>query len=156
MIATHLGSCSGANPMTNFIWPSDQDRADNDELNRVCEHLEAVMGERDALAADRAALLKELVPCQNVLHQLARSGQCTPAYADDAKQVLSRVTCGNPPTFDDRSPNGASLARRDALKKAEALEEFLEGEYGGNLDFDAVFKIEQRATNLRRQAEGGA
>jgi hypothetical protein len=51
--------------------------------------------------ADRVDLIKELVPCQNVLHQLARSGQCTPQYADDACAVLERVTGGNPPTFDD-------------------------------------------------------
>lgn len=37
--------------MTNFIWPSDIARAENDELNRVCEYLEEVLNERDALAA---------------------------------------------------------------------------------------------------------
>lgn len=28
--------------MPNFLWPSDQDRADNDELNRVCEYAEVL------------------------------------------------------------------------------------------------------------------
>lgn len=58
--------------------------------------------------ADRADLIKELVPCQNVLHILALAGQCTPQYANDAKAVLQRVTGGNPPTFDDRRSQEAT------------------------------------------------
>lgn len=57
--------------------------------------------ERDTLAADREALIKELVPCQNVLYQLAHVGQCTPSYANDARAVLERVTGGKPPCFED-------------------------------------------------------
>ena len=33
--------------MTDFIWPSDADRAENEELNRVCEYLELVFDERN-------------------------------------------------------------------------------------------------------------
>jgi hypothetical protein len=69
---------------------------------------EALLLERDALAADRADLIKELVPCQNVLHQLAHLGQCTPQYANDARDVLQRVTGGNPPMFDDRRTKEAT------------------------------------------------
>lgn len=29
--------------MNDFLWPSDRDRAENEELNRVCEQLEAVI-----------------------------------------------------------------------------------------------------------------
>lgn len=29
--------------MDDFVWPSDMDRAENDELNRVCEYLEEVL-----------------------------------------------------------------------------------------------------------------
>ena len=33
--------------MTDFLWPSDMDRAEHEELQRVCEHLEQVVDERD-------------------------------------------------------------------------------------------------------------
>jgi hypothetical protein len=69
---------------------------------------ETLLLERDALAADRADLIKELVACQNVLHQLAHAGECTPEYANDARDVLQRVTGGNPPMFDDRRTKEAT------------------------------------------------
>ena len=37
--------------MTDFVWPSDIDRAENDELNRVCEYAEEL---RDTLQASAA------------------------------------------------------------------------------------------------------
>lgn len=37
--------------MTDFIWPSDRARAENDELSRVCEHLEEVLDEHYFTAA---------------------------------------------------------------------------------------------------------
>ncbi|MDN6321031.1 MAG: hypothetical protein L0J77_14840 [Marinobacter sp.] len=37
--------------MNDFVWPSDRDRAENDELNRVCEYAEQLLG---ALEAARA------------------------------------------------------------------------------------------------------
>lgn len=46
-------------PMAEFIWPSDLDRAENDELNRVCEHLKEVMDEYDA-ALEREQALNEM------------------------------------------------------------------------------------------------
>ncbi|WP_163557529.1 hypothetical protein [Halomonas sp. NO4] len=47
--------------------------------------------ERDALAAHQKALVFELSACQGVLHSLARSGEVTREYADDAKAVLQRT-----------------------------------------------------------------
>lgn len=47
--------------MTQFIWPSDADRAENDELNRVCEHLEEVLDERDDVVARYHLLASEMV-----------------------------------------------------------------------------------------------
>lgn len=132
-----------------FLWPSDADRAENDELNRVCEHLEYVIDDNDtfrsvllktyeslgairsvlgcpagleataardlrdshqALAAHQACLVRELSACQAVLHSLAHDGEVSPDYASHAKKVLGRT-------------NEASLARRDSIMKAEALEE---------------------------------
>lgn len=37
-----------------FTWPSDAARAQDSELNRVCEHLEDVLDERDQLIASNA------------------------------------------------------------------------------------------------------
>jgi hypothetical protein len=79
--------------------------------------------ESGALAADRTDLIQELVPCQNVLHQLAHAGQCTPEYANDARVVLQRITGGNPPTFDDHRPTTTSL---DLLKLEAAKAAMLE------------------------------
>lgn len=89
-----------------------QTREERDELSRDYDaehyHRLAVERDRDALAADRADLIKELVACQNVLHQLAHAGECTPEYANDARDVLQRVTGGNPPMFDDRRTKEAT------------------------------------------------
>ncbi|MCO4319972.1 hypothetical protein [Aliidiomarina quisquiliarum] len=35
--------------MNDFVWPSDVDRAENEELNRVCEYLEEVLDEHETL-----------------------------------------------------------------------------------------------------------
>lgn len=51
--------------MTDFIWPSDQARAENDELNRVCEYLEEVLDELDALT-------EKLAESDHALMQLGR------------------------------------------------------------------------------------
>ena len=37
--------------MSDFVWPSDSDRAENDELNRVCEYLEEVLDTQEAARA---------------------------------------------------------------------------------------------------------
>mgnify|MGYP006928987892 CR=1 FL=1 len=42
--------------LPEFVWPSDQSRADDPELDRVCEHLEAVHHHCEALAARLARL----------------------------------------------------------------------------------------------------
>ncbi|WP_139172618.1 hypothetical protein [Onishia taeanensis] len=67
----------------------------------------------DALAAHVEAQTAELSACQSILYQLARAGEVTPQYADDAKRVLSQ----KPPT---------SLDRRDARVAAKAMREIAE------------------------------
>lgn len=47
--------------MTDFIWPSDAARAENSELDRVCEYLEEALDEHDALAAHVAELVEALM-----------------------------------------------------------------------------------------------
>ncbi|MCD1628509.1 DUF551 domain-containing protein [Marinobacter shengliensis] len=38
--------------MTDFVWPSDRTRAENDELNRVCEYLEEVLDAQSGQGAE--------------------------------------------------------------------------------------------------------
>lgn len=132
----------------------ESEREDNSRLTELVAKLEQ---ERDALAAERSDLIKELVPCQNVLHQLAQAGQCTPAYADDAKQVLSRVTGSAPPTFDDRSLNVASLARRDAAQRGKALfktAKWFAELYASTEQLSAEVVYDILMDEYRRQTEG--
>ncbi|SOC56420.1 hypothetical protein SAMN05421509_10731 [Chromohalobacter canadensis] len=60
------------------------------------------------LAAHQDDLVRELSACQGVLHSLARSGEVTKQYADDAKAVLDRT-------------KETSLARRDARVAVGAM-----------------------------------
>jgi len=64
--------------------------------------------QEEALAAHQDDLVRELSACQGVLHHLARSGEVTKQYADDAKTVLDRT-------------EEASLAHRDARVAAKAM-----------------------------------
>ena len=53
--------------MSDFVWPSDIDRAENDELNRVCEHAEQ-------LEDDKARLLKSLSEADDEIERLRGEG----------------------------------------------------------------------------------
>ena len=46
--------------MTDFLWPSDMDRAESEELQRVCEHLEQVVDERDEYRGHLAQICEML------------------------------------------------------------------------------------------------
>ncbi|WP_447556387.1 hypothetical protein [Vreelandella sp. EE22] len=131
--------------------------------------------QNDALSADRAELIKELIACQNMLHGLARSGGCSPDYPNDAKAVLERATGGHAPFFEDNGPTGKTLERRDALNQSEGMrkaariiehkanaydEEYGSTdpstgtrEYPGNGD-EYYNELMELADDLRQQAEG--
>lgn len=53
--------------------------------------VDAVIRNRTELAAHLERMRTELTACQSVLHQLARDGEVTPSYADDAKIVLKET-----------------------------------------------------------------
>ena len=127
-------------PMAEFIWPSDQDRADNDELNRVCEYLEEVMDERDAALEREQALAREASYHQQEIDSLLGRLRKTQnerdvhmAHSARVNEVLfktfSAIEDGDESAlpydeyrdaFND-APT-ASLAKRDLIKQAEALE----------------------------------
>ncbi|MCP1316414.1 hypothetical protein [Halomonas sp. 707B3] len=108
--------------------------------------------ERDALAADRADLIQELIPLQNMTHGLARSGGCSPDYPNDAKAVLERVTGGHAPFFDDSGPSAKCLSRRDALKQAEWISDYLRSLHWNTMSISPI-DLNIEAKRLRRQAE---
>ena len=112
--------------MTDFIWPSDQARAENDELNRVCEYLEEVLGERDALAAH-----------VGVVHQhFENREELNPAtWAVRGMKLMQEA-----PT--------TSLTRQKLLWQAEAVETAVARGYRSRDELAGW------AEHLRRQAEG--
>lgn len=58
-----------------FVWPSDMDRAENEELNRVCEELEAVEDERASLLRQFMRACEELTAMKA---ELVNEGEDTP------------------------------------------------------------------------------
>lgn len=46
--------------MTDFLWPSDYDRAQSVDLDRLCEHLEQVIDERDTLQSTLTEVREDL------------------------------------------------------------------------------------------------
>ncbi|MAX33716.1 MAG: hypothetical protein CME72_11710 [Halomonadaceae bacterium] len=167
----------------NDLWHKTKDR--NDALNTLLreseEELAHTQAQRDAailraqraedgeqaLAAHVEAQATELSACQSVLYQLARDGEVTPQYADDAKRVLAQ----KPPT---------SLAQRDTEKvrqgRAEALAIIMEldaeeglddyitsrpigdtGDYGFEWEKDklaALLHTDDSVWSLQSQADG--
>ena len=80
-----------------------------EQKNRFREAALKVEAERDELVAWKDDAMRELTALQQVTHQLAHNGAMCWDYSRDARAVM------------DREPV-ASLSRRDARMKAEALE----------------------------------
>lgn len=77
--------------MTNFIWPSDQDRANNDGLNRVCEYLDEVLEE---LKARRVQVMRQAAALQASAEreQTLKDALEEERQADeDVRDILDRV-----------------------------------------------------------------
>lgn len=102
--------------MTNFIFPSDADRAENEDLDRVCQHAEELIGERDA-ALEREAALAE---------KLGRYSMCA-GHAEQrrAESRAVRKELGFGEDADDVSPRNLldAIARRDLIKQAQGWKE---------------------------------
>jgi hypothetical protein len=138
-------------PIYEEVWDMVQRQAEG-RPQRVVEleaELEASHQRGLSLAADRDDLIKELIHCQNVLHQLAHAGEFTPEYADDARKVLQRVTGGQPPLFDDKGLNPDSLNRKLLLARAEELEAL----GPGLVDIIDRSQAKRRAADIRQRAK---
>lgn len=82
-----------------FVWPSDMDRAENEELNRVCERLQEVEDERNQLrncfhraCEELSAMKAELVndgedipigPCVSLITKLKSQHDALAAFAQE-------------------------------------------------------------------------
>jgi cell division septum initiation protein DivIVA len=126
--------------MSEFIFPSDAARAEHDELQRVCEYLEEVMDERDALAAQNARLRGEL---EYVVKRVEEG------------TMRSRVTYGRFVEILSETP-----ATSMAEIKAQAIDDHLDpitmsmapsNDYylGWN---DAMHRMSAHANNIRKEA----
>lgn len=161
-------------PMAEFIWPSDQDRADNDELNRVCEYLEEVMDERDAALEREQALAREASYHQQEIDSLLGRLRKTQterdvymAHSARVNEVLfktfSAIEDGDESAlpydeyrdaFND-APT-ASLAKRDLIKQSEGLRlaaDFIEQKA---TDYDAEHGSTDPSTGHREYPGDGA
>lgn len=73
--------------MDNFIWPSDTDRAENGELNRVCEYLEEVL-------EDKYQLIKAIEIIQQDVHRKITERDALAAHVEclsDAGNALDKA-----------------------------------------------------------------
>lgn len=123
--------------MSDFIWPSDLDCAENEELNRVCEQLEAVMDERDALAAYVETLKDAL---EDITQAAQQEGLHFSGWQEQVSNAVSAML----------SSTASNLTRRDLLQRAEELEalaeHFMLGESHKRF-------TKRRAHQLRQQVE---
>jgi len=140
--------------MTDFIWPSDQDRAESEELNRVCEYLEEVLDERDAWQRMSEQYKREAYALAAHVDRMERRGDQMAielrdwlgSYGpDDETERMLEVW----EEAKSRRPE-ASLTRLKAEWQAEAVVEF-GYRYGPESEVRAA--IQSVANELRRQAE---
>lgn len=167
--------------MTDFVWPSDMDRAENPELNRVCEYLEEVWDERDALAAHVARLMGALELARDRIALLAEIatdlGATVYAALDMWPEEMEQTLSETPNTSlarlkDERAQavqqavkrarrewakeDTVALARRKAEWQAEVLERCAKGVAAckpGATTRGISIAIKMEAEELRRQAE---
>lgn len=122
--------------MESFVFPSDQDRADSPELDRVCDHLEAVL-ERLGSASesdDAAAKLAGAVTSAAV-----KAGGVEPGMELSGPQLLLAVNDMADALIEKQSqPSAAVAAINYALQPDSDGLEFLRVWFHG--DFGAIRK----------------
>ena len=78
--------------MTDFIWPSDMDRAEHEELQRVCEHLEQVVDERDEYRNHLAQICEMLGEMPNGKPDIGAAWESVAALTAQNKLFRSLLT----------------------------------------------------------------
>ncbi len=170
--------------MIDFLFPSDQDRADNDDLDRTCDALEEMMDENTALreATENATgilcghALGGTTPLEVMARKVMKENAALAAQVLNLKYNVMNILMEAQPLEYSPVPNrlkigmfvskesmikmGAIiesipddiLAQRDALMKAEALEEMRDACWGLNIK-TAALAFKDRAAEYRKQAE---
>jgi hypothetical protein len=137
--------------MSDFIWPSDANRAENDELNRVCEFLEETLDRLEDVLTDKGHLvgaiellqqdvrrkMDERDAWQRMSEQYKREAYALAAHVERGKTIMAGL-CGK--DFTNREADQklfgwytdgpetslarleTSLARLIAERQAEALD----------------------------------
>lgn len=123
--------------MSHFIWPSDLDRAENDELNRVCDYLEEVLDERDA-ALDQKEALADIVEGAKALGFFEKSTDSGCSH----KQLCDKVTI-----WQKTANPGPLLACRYLLQRADALDE-------ARRDFERCYPVPDNYAVVQDVSEG--
>lgn len=121
--------------MTRIVFPSDQDRADNEELDRVCVMLEEALEREQALAA-------HVERCSKFAGYIG---------LNTGESKLADMLAHGPYKY--------HLNRRDLIKQAEALERTINVMQqpmmdGGHPWLVRVEDIQAMADDLRTQAKG--
>jgi len=74
----------------DFVWPSDRARAENSELNRVCEELNRVCEELDDVLEDLDDVLEDLVSAETQLSEFPRSIEAQETIKGMVEYCLNR------------------------------------------------------------------
>jgi putative intracellular protease/amidase len=90
--------------MTDFVWPSDIDRAENDELNRVCEYAEELY---DTLQASRQGVDGEPNSSEAVAWSWENHGRQVTVDKAFADELISDGEIVRPLIFGDTHPASA-------------------------------------------------
>jgi len=114
---------------TNFIWPSDFDRAESDELNRVCEYAEELWDEAGRLQAQiesfksftdamldiswqggdaDGATIQELALKHGLLKEVVETGPCNDERCICAEVTDFPTTCNRKTYLGKEAENHAS------------------------------------------------
>lgn len=121
----------------------DIGETEKEHILGLCNILERVGKEQEALAAHQAGMERELQASQAVLHSLASDGQVTPDHARTARDVLDRTSL-------------ASLQRHDAGVCARELKDVYGDLPGDLMTQDLADWLLARRDRYMKQAKGKA
>jgi DNA repair exonuclease SbcCD ATPase subunit len=150
--------------MTDFVWPSDEHRAENRELDYVCDYLEDTLDKLDALRATNRDLQDRY---ENTSVELRKARVRVAELERDVaylEYLDAEVRKGAELAADEIASLKAKLEELEALrapvilrKQAEALEAMAEkirnDTRGTNTLWEMLIVMDVEAQELRKKAE---
>lgn len=122
--------------MESFVFPSDQDRADSPELDRVCDHLETVLERLDSASGSDAGAAKL---ASAVTNAAVKAGGVAPGVELSGPQLLLAINdMADALIAKQNQPPAAVAAINFALQPDSDGLEFLRVWFHG--DFGAIRK----------------